>query len=423
MMFFVFAFSLITIAGYGLDHLLSGGSGKGAKEGADGRWFKVLAWGAGAVVLLALLLALGKSELPRVFAGILPEGVGQARLPSLLRHYPSIIQAGLVSGALALAILGLAWLWRTRRLAAGAFVALLAVLTFADLLRMDRHWINVVQPSEIYVRDSMIQRLQQDTSGARAFFYPTPRTNDYWDNSLLYFNVPTINSSMPLRLKWYEELMGTFTFNNLVQYPRLWDMLGAKYVLFRKSNLTPQFEQMFPFLQKQGEGQLMQTPVTFYANPNAWPRYRLYSRVEVLENDQAFVPRFNDQSFDYRNVLVLAEKPEFDPAALDSNPPEGAVSLDRYADDELALTVETRRPALLYLAETYHPYWRATLDGAPAKIYRANLSMRAVYVSPGRHELKMSYVCKPYIWGRRAGLMALLVLAAALVWTGYRKEW
>ena len=439
MMFFVFAFSAITLAGYGIDYMLSGARGRqGGNENNAARGFKVIIAFAGAVLLLFLILGLGKKEMPAILAGI----AEPARRPLLEYYYPAIIKAAFGSTVVAGVILALALLWRKGRLPLIVFAALLSVIAFGDLLRMDHRWVMTEKPAERYVRDEVVRHLEKEKEPYRVFLYPFPGTNDYWDNTLLYFQIPTINASMPLRLKWYEELMGTHMFNNLVVYPRLWNMLNTRYVsityrnapielekgrIIKPGQFQPLFEKSFSFLGKMMEVRYSSNydlpKKVLYENPRAWPRFRLFTKFEVLEDDRKFIRRFNDPAFDPEQTLILAEQPEFDPAALDGSEPGGEVTLEGYSYDRLELTVQCDQPSLLYLAETYHPYWRAEVDGKPARIYRVNLAMRAMFLEPGRHEVVMSYHSPPFIWGRRLSLVSLLLLAAAVGWTFYRKDW
>ena len=108
---------------------------------------------------------------------------------------------------------------------------------------------------------------------------------------------------------------------------------------------------------------------------------------------------------------------------LDGAPPAGEVKLERYENEELELTVRTERPALLYLAETFHPYWKAAVDSRPAKIYRANLAMRAVFLPAGEHKVEMRYYSPPYERGKWISLISLVLLAASVGWTTFRRKW
>jgi hypothetical protein len=144
---------------------------------------------------------------------------------------------------------------------------------------------------------------------------------------------------------------------------------------------------------------------------------------EFNKDDKKFVERFNDPSFDYLSTLILSEDPEFDKSRLDGAQPQGIVNIDRYSNDALELSVECDRPVILYAAESYHPSWKAEVDGAPARIYRANLAMRAVFLDQGKHKVTMKYVSRPFIWGRRLSILALVVLAVSVGLTLYRKGW
>lgn len=416
MMFFVCGFSLLTLAAYGIDRLVGSREIKDGPEVAT-RVTNLLGIAAGVMLLGTAVLAAGKPVIIQVLGNMLPDG--QARIPYIQQSYPQIVQSAFISMLVAAVIWATAWLFRSGRIGALLLAGILMTLTWGDLLRMDRHWLQVVHPSRVYVRDNIVQALEQEQEQYRVFFFPVGG-NDAWDNSLLYFRIPTINASMPLRLHWYEELMGTFTFDNFRQHPRLWHMLNTRYVMVRQGDWINQFETVFG-LSKVVEDS--RTGRVLFANPEAWPRFRLFSRFEVLEDEKAFVPRFTGENFDWRNTLVLMEQPEFDSARLDGESPEGEVRLVRYTEEEVELTVTTSRPALLYAAETWHPSWTAELDGEPARIYRANLAMRAVFIEPGTHRLVMRYESAPYRWGRISTLLSLLLLAGVVGRSAYRKDW
>jgi len=467
MMFFVAAFSTVTLAGYGLDYLLCGGREKGEdspeRRLALDRGFKVLAACSAAMLLILLVLGAGKGALPGFFTSLLPEGVGRAKLQTLQNHYPEILSAAGVSLLVAALVFGLYWMWRKAMLPLTLFAAALMLVAFADLLRINHNWLNVQKREEVYVQDNLVKFLEQKKEPYRVFFYPNQGTNDFWDNRLLYFRVPTINASMPLRLRWYERLMGTHMFYNFVDigsltkvrvdrstntyqvgqvrqsYP-LWNMLNVRYLTIRNNDFIQVFEQIFPFLKRLGGYDVpgiqptrgpddkvqyipYNMPRILYENPLAWERFRLFGSFETMVGDEAFLARLEQADFDPERTLALYGEPEFDPALLDGTPPAGEVKLERYENEELELTVVTERPALLYLAETFHPYWQAEIDGEPARIYRANLAMRAVFVRAGEHKVVMRYNSPPYERGKWISLLSLVFLAAAVGWTAYRRQW
>ena len=55
--------------------------------------------------------------------------------------------------------------------------------------------------------------------------------------------------------------------------------------------------------------------------------------------------------------------------------------------------VEVEAPAggILLLNDVWHPWWRATVDGADTEIMKANVIFRAVVVPRGRHTVRFTF--------------------------------
>jgi hypothetical protein len=68
--------------------------------------------------------------------------------------------------------------------------------------------------------------------------------------------------------------------------------------------------------------------------------------------------------------------------------------------------------ALLVIAITPHKYWRATIDGAPAPLVRANVGFQAVAVPAGRHHVALRYRNPLIVVCGIVSLIAALALSA-----------
>jgi hypothetical protein len=101
-----------------------------------------------------------------------------------------------------------------------------------------------------------------------------------------------------------------------------------------------------------------------------------------------------------------------DPAdPLPSNLPNGAFPLTdgrvvAFERNRIAIEVDAPATAILVVNEVWAPEWRATLDGAPVTLFRANYMLRGVVVPPGKHTVEMTF----HVRGYRRGVIALVVL-------------
>ena len=82
---------------------------------------------------------------------------------------------------------------------------------------------------------------------------------------------------------------------------------------------------------------------------------------------------------------------------------------------KLGFQVETDRPVLTVIAQTFHPNWHARVNGVEVRIERADYAFQALRVPPGRNTVTLVYRDRKF----QAGLAltaATLLLVAALVW-------
>ncbi len=76
------------------------------------------------------------------------------------------------------------------------------------------------------------------------------------------------------------------------------------------------------------------------------------------------------------------------------------------------LVVNGDKPALIQLAVSFHPGWKAQIDGREAEVHRVSPAFVAAMIPPGEHEIRFTFERPPWTWL----LYALLFAAIA----GYR---
>ncbi len=87
-----------------------------------------------------------------------------------------------------------------------------------------------------------------------------------------------------------------------------------------------------------------------------------------------------------------------------------------YEPDDVRLEASLASPGYLLLLDTYFPGWRATVNGAPAPIYRADFNFRAVPLPAGKSTVIFSYRPESLRIGIYLCALGILLLGAA--WFG-----
>ncbi len=102
------------------------------------------------------------------------------------------------------------------------------------------------------------------------------------------------------------------------------------------------------------------------------------------------------------------------PGAARPAPPDwtGTVRLLERGHNALRFETDTNAPGILVVVEAFHRDWRATVDGAPARVERANLAFRGVEVAAGRHTIALSYAPRSVPWAIGLGAAGLLLALA-----------
>ena len=95
---------------------------------------------------------------------------------------------------------------------------------------------------------------------------------------------------------------------------------------------------------------------------------------------------------------------------LSRQPPRATSTVNRYEAERIALQVDLPAPGVLVVSNSWYPGWRATVDGQPVPMLRANLLFRAVALPAGVHDVIFEF--KPT--GGRAGLVIALVAGLVL---------
>jgi len=183
------------------------------------------------------------------------------------------------------------------------------------------------------------------------------------------------------------------------------DLLAVRFLLVQDLLRHPDFRPVWPTDPALFERERLGV----YENRRALPRAFLVPRGRRVEPGAA-AHEMARPGFDPRAEVLLEEEP----------PPGGApgplppVAFEVAEAHRLRLRASAPGPCLLFLSDLFYPGWEATVDGAEARVLRANHAFRAVALAPGEHVVEFRYRPASFRLGAAVSLGAALAVAALL---------
>jgi hypothetical protein len=132
------------------------------------------------------------------------------------------------------------------------------------------------------------------------------------------------------------------------------------------------------------------------------PRATLHGSWETLAGEE-ILRRLADPAFDPAGALLLEEPAPPAPG----REARGAASIERYDPDRVVVRASVEGDAFLLLADAWYPGWRVSVDGAPAKLYRADYAFRGVFLGPGEHVVDFRFEPRSFRVGAAVSCLSL----------------
>jgi hypothetical protein len=384
---------LVLLMAIGLEEFLARLGGRTLPRSLDERRVR---WAAIALLVLFVFVLLGsggiKESIERsaaVRAKVEAQWLEAAASGFVKGLLATIITAAAICLAILLAV--------SRRILPASFVLLLGVIALIDLFITDGNVLHperglpgsqgIIMPNEIRKElqrpDEVVKVMQRDSTYFRLFPAPAQQLGrwsysiyPFNDNRYMAFGIFSLGGYHAAKLKIYQDVMDEMfaSFNAGVYPAAILDMLNAKYFY----SVFPLFKDspVFP-LVASGENMYV------YENTRACPRVFYVDTFRVLAPREA-LKALRAPDFDPSREVILSEAP---PVAVESAEGSSARIAD-YRLNSITLRTHVARPCILVMSEIYYPEWHATVDGAAARILRADYCLRALALEAGDHEVR-----------------------------------
>jgi hypothetical protein len=400
--FFLAAMSLVAMAGLTLERLASLRQRMQGKASAQqpsdkralDRVLKVVLGVAAAAVVALLAGGAGALEGSKVGAGV-------ARFSFFLAVFCAAL-----------------WMWLKHLTTSRVLLPVLAALCVIDLWIVSVPFILTDRPpEELYAPDEIVQFLRANGAGERVWVFPYPldkrvgyRGNGLFDvnsNYLMRFGIEQAGGEHGNQLQRWNQYVGAgmgrrlLDWHNFVQRPATLNAANVRYVVSAMDmSRVVGMERVF-----RG------TTADIYRNVDALPRAYVVAQARMAPDEGTSMDHIRDPRWDPRTVAVVSGSQD---PGLPGGPAPGFATIDTYTPDRVVVRTETTKPGLLVLADNYLQGWTATVDGAPATVYRANHTFRGVRVDQGSHVVEFRF--EPP--GLRTGFALYLVSMSLLALYG-----
>lgn len=394
------SFSLAVLSAFGLDRLIEVWKKRNRKKSLI--WFGSMA--AGVALLWATLLFVKPLPADKLIIAVRNT------------YLPTAFALGVIIIAAAGCIVPKKY--------AGILPYLFIVITAVDVYRFATKWMPFDSKEYVYPALPVISKLNELTKEDHSRVF-----GNIGNEVGSRFGLPLIDGYDAL----YQHRYGTFissvstgiphplersvvTFDKHGKYSEdVLELLGVRYYLHKKSD--GRFVWAYPFWE--------------------YPQYRLVwedNNFQILENTQSFPRAFlassykvetKDQnilnalySVNRRDTVILEKEPAIAPKSG-----AGEAVITSYRPTEVVIHTTAEMPKLLFVSDVYDAGWRATVDGKPVELYRANFAFRAVSVPSGSHTIRMWYMPQRVVMGFWiAGFATLGLFGMKIVNKARKKE-
>jgi len=131
-----------------------------------------------------------------------------------------------------------------------------------------------------------------------------------------------------------------------------------------------------------------------YENPRALPRAMFVPDFKLADFSE-LIDKGDWPAFNPRQTLLLEQEPPrvTSPPANSSMDGQMAASASivSFKNTIIEVDVSAPRPGFLLFNSAWHPWWRATVDGVPTEVLKANVMFRAVQTPAGKHRVRFEF--------------------------------
>lgn len=125
-----------------------------------------------------------------------------------------------------------------------------------------------------------------------------------------------------------------------------------------------------------------------------------------------------DPNFAPRQTVFLP--PEAREAIRATRSPDARIVSTRFSSSLLEVETQNDAPAMVVVSQTFYHPWQVSMDGTPLPLWRANYAFQAFEVPAGKHNVRLEYQDKAFLWGGVVSAVSGVICVA--IWLLTRRK-
>ena len=288
------------------------------------------------------------------------------------------------------------WLFIQKKLKAEWMVASILILCLIDMWSVNKRYLNdqdfvhKTDQQNMFTKSPADEFILQDTTKYyRVLNMATSTFNDgvtpYWHK--------VIGGYHAAKLRRYQDLIDIHLSREIIALQQ--DIINQEADL-NSENANPESYNVLNMLNTKWVIVPTQSGLIPIENPHAFGNAWFVNYIRFVDNADeeiaalANINLHNEAVADKIYKPVLNEfKNGFTPTPADS---ASVITLIDYDSDNITYYVDAKKDELAMFSEIYYPKgWQITIDGEPAKMIRANYTLRALPIPAGKHTVEFRF--------------------------------
>lgn len=333
----------------------------------------------------------------------------------------SFAAVALISGAILLLVRGVI----APRVAGWVLVAVCA----ADLWSIERlYWEFSPPASIIYASDPVVEFLRKLSQPARVLAkgltsLPMNPYDPFLDrDALMTHRIRITTGYHGNELGRYQQLGSVQQTYDQLGNPTFWALTNTEFLLVNSDTMPIPGAKRLVGPVKDAAGTFVSLFLLPGEHPFAWvaPAIMKFPDASVLE-------AVHNPAFPVRSVALFDESSKAEGVRLTTLPVplDLTVRTNRYEPGHIALALSAPAPkgSALVVSENYYPGWRASIDGTPATVERADLVLMGIPLPEGAKQVELVFSSDTYRNGKLITLAALALSGLAALAGALSSRW